>query len=354
MTATAALGQMAMNAAPAGPFLNYAHLSRPEKAAILVRLMIAEEVEFNLAEFPEQLQATLTRDLARMKPIDRATVEAVISEFMMEVNELGLSFPGSMEKALLELDGKISDRTLARLKREQGMASTRDPWERLSDIGAETLAPLVERESIEVAAVILSKIPVSEAAAVLELLPGERARKITYAVSQTSAILPRAVDRIGQAVLSQLNARPDSAFSSEPVERVGAILNSSTASIRDDVLDGLEETDNAFAAEVRKAIFTVANIPERLSPADVPKVIKAFDQEELLIALASAQSCGEEAAVEFLLGNMSKRMAEQLREGMEEVTAPPQAEAEAAMSKLTTSIRELEAAGDITLVSEPG
>ena len=39
-------------------------------------------------------------------------------------------------------------------------------------------------------------------------------------------------------------------------EKVGAILNSSAPSMRDSVLEGLDQEDADFAGEVRKTIFT--------------------------------------------------------------------------------------------------
>ena len=55
----------------------------------------------------------------------------------------------------------------------------------------------MENESIEVAAVVLSKLKAVKAVDLLGAITGPRAREITYAVSQTSGVSPSAVDRIG-------------------------------------------------------------------------------------------------------------------------------------------------------------
>ena len=113
-------------------------------------------------------------------------------------------------------------------------------------------------------------------------LPGAQARRIAYAVSQIGAIEPATVRRIGVSLADELDARPARAFDDEPVARVGAILNYSTAGTRDEVLEGLDETDKAFAEEVRKAIFTFANIPGRVAPRDIPRVLREVDQGALV------------------------------------------------------------------------
>jgi len=76
----------------------------------------------------------------------------------------------------------------------------------------ETLIPMMETESTEVAAVVLSKLNVPKAAALLGAIPGQRAREITYAVSQTSGVSPSAVDRIGLSLAAQQSVAPVMAF----------------------------------------------------------------------------------------------------------------------------------------------
>jgi len=199
---------------------------------------------------------------------------------------------------------------------------------------------------------MLSKLDVSKAAELLGKLPGPRARQITYAVSMTGAVTPDAVDRIGLSLASQLDARPVSAFDDGPVERVGAILNSSTSITREDMLAGLDETDEGFAEAVRKAIFTFGNIPVRIAPRDVPRILREIDQDALITALAGAEAMGVKDSAEFLLSNMSARLSDQLRDEMSEAGEPTAAEADAAMAAIVTTIRQMETAGDLMLVVE--
>lgn len=327
-------------------------LSRRAKAAIVVRLLLNEGADIPLEELPEDLQASLTQQMGSMRLVDRDTLAAVIQEFASEVNRIGLSFPGGMAGALNALDGKISRQTAERLRKEAGVRQLGDPWKRLTELGSDSLLPVLQHESIEVAAVMLSKLPVSLAANLLGRLPGPQARRITYAVSLTGGVTPDAVDRIGMSLASQLDSKPATAFDAGPVERVGAILNSSTTLTRDDVLTGLDETDQGFADAVRKAIFTFANIPARIAPRDLPRVVREVDQDQLVKALAGAEAAGYSASHTFILENMSGRMADQLREDIEEIGKVKPADAEAAMSDIITVIRAMEERGDLMLVVE--
>lgn len=325
-------------------------LSRKAKAAIIVRLLLNEGADIPLEDLPEELQAQLTQQMGKMRLVDRDTLSSVVAEFADEVGRIGLSFPGGIAGALTALDGKISKQTSDWLRKEAGVRETGDPWARIRDLGLEALLPVMENESIEVAAVMLSKLDVSKAAELLGMLPGPRARQITYAVSQTSSVTPNAVDRIGLSLATQLSAQPLRAFDDDPVERVGAILNSSTSFTRDDMLEGLDETDQGFASAVRKAIFTFGNIPDRVAPRDIPRILRDVEPGDLVLAIAGAEACGMKRSADYILENISGRMADQLREDVQELAKPKQADVDAAMSVFITIIRTMETAGEILLL----
>ena len=336
---------------PPGPAA--ARLTRRQKAAIIVRFLLNEGADVPLADLPEPLQATLTTQMGTMRYVDRATLADVVAEFASELEAMGLTFPRGVAGALSALDGRISPQTAARLLKEAGVRQFGDPWEQVRAAQADDLLPLLDRESTEVAAVMLSKLDVERAADLLGRLPGDRARRIAYAMSSTAAVTPGAVDRIGLALAAQLHDVPETAFADGPVERVGAILNSSPAATRDAVLTGLDETDQDFARLVRKAIFTFVHIPARVTPNDIPRITREVDQTVLVTALARAQSDDLAPAAAFILDNMSKRMAEALREEMDELGQVKPRDGEAAMTQVVNAIRRLEAAGEITLVTAP-
>lgn len=323
-------------------------LTRKQKAAIVVRLLLAEGVKLQLTDLPDSIQTELAQQMASMRFIDRVTLKSVIDEFVAEIEDVGLSFPHGLEGALTVLDGTISASTAARIRKAKGFSFTGDPWQTIAGLDPERLLPVLEEESIEVAAVLLSKLKVSVAADLISRLPGPRARRVAYAVSLTGEIAPEVVERIGQSLAEQLEAQPSRAFADNPVERVGAILNFASGATRDEVLEGLDAEDAAFAEEVRKAIFTFANIPERIDARDIPKITREIDQAVLVTALAGAATTQPEVS-EFILEAISKRMAEQLREEMAGLGAVKPKDAEAAMNTIINAIRELEAAGEILL-----
>lgn len=346
--------QVAVPVVPARPAPRAATaLSRRQKAAIIVRLMLAEGSPLPISALPDAMQADLAQQIGQMRLVDRGTVEQVVAEFLDELEQVGLSFPGGLEGALTLMDGHLSSATASRLRRMVGIRPDMDPWDRIAALPPEALRPVLDEESTEVAAILLSKLPVQKAAALLGKLAGDKARRVAFAMSRTAQVDPATVRRIGIALLTQLDSTPPRAFETGPVERVGAILNISPELTREDVLRGLDEADQDFAEQVRKAIFTFVHIPARLGPRDVPKITRAVDQPTLVTALAGAQSVPDRAAAaEFILSNLSQRMAQTLREEMGERGRIKEKEAEAAQTSVINAIRDLEAAGELTLLRE--
>ncbi len=318
-----------------------------------MQLLISDGNKLALSSLPENIQADLATELGEIRLVDRATVNAVAEEFAEILASIGLSAPGGASAALAALSEHISPALARKLQAQLDAQKGRDPWPRIAGLEMEQLLPIFEAESMEVGAIVLSKLTVERAAEVLGALPGERARRITFAVSQTETATPDAIARIGEALIDEYCQTTVTAFEKPPVDRIGAILNSSPASTRDDLLNGLEGSDAELAKSVRKAIFTFADIPLRMQPTDIPAALRSIDPEDLNTAIAYAQGEGGELndSAEHVLANISQRMAGQMREDAAEMGKVSAKVGEAAMNKVTAAIRALADAGTIKLRS---
>ncbi|MEM7752947.1 MAG: FliG C-terminal domain-containing protein [Pseudomonadota bacterium] len=325
-------------------------LSSKEKAAIVVRLLLSHGAMPALSQLPESKQTELAVQIARMAPVDQETVFAVAEEFANEIERIALSFPQGLDGALGLLDGFLSEGASKRLRKMAPTDTRRNPWAEVDNVETERLVPVLEAESVEVAAVILSKLSTGKAAELLGLIPGDLARRITIAITRTEGVSPTVVHRIGSSLAEQLDARPVTAFEGAPASRVGAILNYAPARVRDDVISGIEDEDAELAKGVKAAIFTFAHIAERIAARDVPRIQRDISQEDLTLIVAAAESEGDKASVEFILENISKRLAEGIRDDAAQKSDTKPDEVEAAMLRVVGVIRNLEAQGEIFLV----
>ena len=310
---------------------------------MVVQMLIGDGGSLSLGELPEPLQLALTRELGALRLVDRATVTSVAEEFTAELEAIGLTAPGTHDGAVLTLADHLSQPLAEKLRSQLHSVRNGDHWPTIIALPDERIVAIMMSESIEVCAVALSKLPVAKAATVLSKTDGERARRITYAMSQTADITPDAVQRIGAALARDYGTTSTAAFDKAPVQRLGAILNATPTDTREDVLDSLGTEDPDFASEVRRAIFTFKDIAPRVNAIDIPNCIRMIDNKILTTAIAAALA-GDAALVasaEFILGSISQRMAAQIREDAEEMGRIKPADAEAAMGEVTKAIREM-------------
>jgi flagellar motor switch protein FliG len=330
-------------------------LTRLQKAAVVHRMLGSLGMPLPPGTLSPEEEAQLAAALGSLGGVEPGELAAVIDEFLAALSPQGtapsLAAPGFPELPSLPIIEPLV--ALPGGDGGFGPPDEPDPWDKVLEKDDAVLLAVLRAEAPEVGAIVLSKLKVSRAAQLLGSLPGPFARRITYAVSLVSAVSPRTVERIGAALAEELGRDVPRAFAGGPVEGVGAPLNFSRAATRDDVLEGLGETDPHFAEAVRKSIFTYPNIPARVGVRDVPKILRAVDQKVLVTALA-ASTVSEEAqkTAEFILGNISQRMAETIRGEMQDLGAVKAADGETAMTAVVSAIRELEEAGEIYLVAE--
>ena len=333
------------------PMPSSTELTRRRKAAMVVQMLISDGGELSLSQLPESLQEVLTRELGAIKLVDRETVSAVAEEFLSAVDAVGLAAPGNEDAAILAIADHLSPHLADRLRKQTASVRNGDHWPLITSLSNERIAAIMTSESIEVCAITLSKLTVAKAAEVLAMTPGDRARRISLVMSQTENTSPEAVRLIGKGLAQDYGQSVPQAFERAPVQRLGAILNSTKADCREDVLESLNNDDPAFASDVRKAIFTFKDIVNRVKELDIPNCIRAIPGEVLSTAIAAAMQGDDyvKASAEFILSNVSQRMAAQIREEATELGKIKKSVGEDAMGSVTNAIKELEDTGTITL-----
>lgn len=322
-------------------------LSRGQKAAVIVRLMLAHGISAPLDRLAARQQERLARLMTTIDQIDRQSLAGVVDEFVDTLDGVALSFPRGLPDALDLLEPYLSANTREELASEANKKRG-EAWERLAALDIEELSHLIAEESAEVCAILLSKLPADKAAGMLAAMDPDEAENISQAVGITGTVSPHTVTRIGKALVAKLDAKPAPAFRVAAADRLGLILNAAKSGLREDLLNRLQAKDSVFAEEVRRTIFTFDHIPARLSGTDVPALVREVDGDTFTIALAAAMERMPLAA-DFLLDNLSKRMAEGLREEAMALGAVDEEEGEDAMTQVITALRKLEETGEIKL-----
>lgn len=328
--------------------VDVAQLTGSQKAAIILQMILSEGGKVDLSGLDDTSQMRIATDYASLVRVTQATMQAVVEEFEGSLGRGDLAFPAETEAALDQIESLLSPEVSPKLRDRFGMGPDVDPWRGMTELEPKDLADRLVVESPQIGAVILSKLNPDKAGEVLEFLPEDRAIAVTLAIAQTHVTPPEPVQRIGTSMASRDQDAAPQAFAKDPIARTAAILNAATASQRDALLEQMAAKDKGFAKAVRKAIFTFADIAERVTETDVPKFTRDVPQEALVTALVAASDAHGDV-VNFILDNMSQRMADQLRDEMSDLGEVAPKPGEAAMGQVTAVIRALIDRGEMTM-----
>ena len=321
-------------------------LPPPQKAAIILGILGPEAAGPILEQMSEASLRSFARAMSKLRRVRPDTVRKTVNEFLEELELVDETVEGGVAQAREILQDYIAEATLSRIFDDLEVPAAAKIWKQLGSVDELALAEFLSREHPQTAAVVLSKLSSDHGARLLANLDAEQARDILLGLTKTSTLDPNVVEAIGTSLNKDFLAHQrqgDETF--KPEERIGSIMNYATGEIRHAVLSYLDETQPELSEAVKAKMFTFQDIPTRVDRRDIAAVVRATDQEALLKALAGAVENAPETQ-EFMLSNISSRVAEQLREELEELGKVKIREAEEAQNVVVMAIRELESAGE--------
>lgn len=316
-----------------------------EKAAVL---LISLGPEFSAQIFKhlndEEIEE-LTLEIANMRRVSPEEKEKIMDEFYQicvaqeYISEGGINYAKEvLEKALgsqkaMDIINKL---TASLQVKPFDFARKADPGQLLN---------FIQNEHPQTIALILSYLPASQSAQIMSALPQvkqtEVARRIAT-MDRTSPDIIKEVEMVLERKLSALVSRDYT--SAGGIQSIVDILNSVDRGTEKNIMDTLEVQDAELAEEIRKRMFVFEDIIN-LDSTSIQRFIREIDNSDLAIALKGAT----EEVAGVIYANMSKRMAEMIKEDMEFMGPVRLRDVEEAQQKIVNIIRKLEETGDIII-----
>jgi flagellar motor switch protein FliG len=327
-------------------------LTRKQKAAVIIGMLGADAAGPVLERLDETSLRHFTHAMSGLSRIDATQVRATIAEFIAELSQDQEIVRGGLGQAREVLKQHVAEGVLLRILDAAESPSSHNVWQKVAKINEEALADFLTREHPQTAAVVVSKFNPEHAARILNRLEPELARDVVIGLARAANLDPHVIEAIGDTLSRDfLASHWDASQRRNPADRIGAIMNFTSPSIRDHILGDIENDQPEFAEEIRRKMFTIEDIPARVPSRAVATVVRSLNQEVLLKALFSTKHSAPETR-EFILSNISARMSEQLREELGEMTSVRRKDGENAQAEVIRVIRELVATGEVELVEE--
>lgn len=336
---------------PASPlFPVSAPLSAAQKAAIVLASLPRETAAAIVAEVGDVHLKAFVRAVSDMKSVPAQARLAIAQEFIAAVLRRREELPGGPTEAQKIL-AEITD--AARVERIMGESA--DPkrnaagiWRKAGELTAEKLLNYLQKQRLPVIAAILMNLPAEKAAEIIGLAPESFSKAAIAAIARLKAPDPETSDAIAIAIeheLLQSRGEANAASVSEPATEIFDFL---PAELRNGLMAHLESTDALIAAALKRTLITFEQLPDRLNESAVAALFRVADRNELLRALKHGEINAPDAT-NFLLSNISKRMAEQFREELASLSTLSAADGEAAQRQVIAVLKRLEKSGEIKL-----
>ena len=315
------------------------------RAAVVLTALEPEVAASVLSGFSDARIRSFARAMTRIGEMNATDIDAILSDFITRLSsDTGVT--GGEDEARRYLSAFMEPDGVDQMMTELA-APPRSVWSRLNDVPDAALSDWLSQEHPQVAAVTLTQLSSDKSARLLEVFEPALAQQIILRMGQAPSASTEIINRIAEVVerdvLPQTTA---SAAKANPANIIATVLNQVSGRVRDELIDHMRGASAALADNVRRLMFTFEDIPERVEPRDIALVLKTVDDAQLMTALKPT-AC--EPIATFFLENITKRMADRLREEIKELAEPDVAAAEAAQSGVIATIIGLKDSGALVL-----
>lgn len=212
-----------------------------------------------------------------------------------------------------------------------------------------TLLGVVEDESPQTVAVILSQFDATKAADVLTQMTKERRGQVLFRMAKLETVPESTIKDIEDEFAGELKAlsAEQSRRKVGGVDAAAAVMKRLKAPALDGLLDAMQDVDSEVTDQIKRALFTFEDLL-RISGRGIQSLLKEIATDQLLLALRTASDDMREK----IFGNVSSRAAAMLREELEMMGPVRLSDVEAAQRTIVERALQLEAEGQIRIERE--
>jgi flagellar motor switch protein FliG len=176
-------------------------------------------------------------------------------------------------------------------------------------------------------------------------LPSDRQLQVIRRIAHMGQTSPEVIKQVEGGLESRMSSVMSQQYEKAGgIPRVAEILNVTDRTTERALMENLAQEDPDLVEEIRRLMFVFEDVI-KLTDKDVQEVLKNVESQQWALSLKSAS----EDLKEKILGNMSSKAAEMLREEMEYLGPVRVSEVEKMQQQIVDVVRRLEDAGIITL-----
>ncbi len=292
----------------------------------------------------------VSRELAELEGVKPDEQIAVLEEFynlamaQTYVEQGGLAYA----QALLQksLPPEAADDIIMQVT--QTIQQT--PFQFLAKAEPENILTFIQDEHPQTIALILSHLQPLKSAEILAGLAQQKQAEVVKRISAMDQTNPEVIREVEAGLEKRLAAVVSQTFEKAGgVESAASILNLADRTTEKGILETLETEDPDLVEQIRRLMFVFEDIL-LVNDKGIQSVLKEVENDDLSLALKTAS----EDLQNKILGNMSERAADLVREDMEYMGPVRLSDVETAQQKIVDIVRRLEDAGELFIQGRGG
>ena len=321
------------------------NLNGRQKSAILLITLGPEKSASIFKHLKEEDIEQLTLEIANMRTVSPEEKEDVLNEFYQicvaqeYISEGGISYAKDiLERAL------GGQKALDVINRLTASLQVR-PFDFVRKADPAQILNFIQGEHPQTIALILAYLKPQQAAAIISSLPQDKQADVARRVAIMDRTSPEVIKEIERVLERKLSSMVTQDYTiAGGITAVVDILNSVDRGTEKFIMETLEVQDTDLAEQIRKRMFVFDDIVT-LDNRSIQRVTREVENGDWALALKNA---GEEVR-KVIFSNMSKRLAEMIKEDMDYMGPVRLRDVEEAQQKIVNVIRKLEDAGEIVI-----
>jgi flagellar motor switch protein FliG len=333
-------------------------VSAAQRAAVIITLLGEDTAKPIVEKLDDAALARVVDAIENISVLTREQLVEIVVDFLTQLRANAGAIHGGRDKAREVLSPLLDASRLNDLfgvgfepvssETFSFQALGGDVWGRLQKRDPAQIAEYLGRQPPNIIAMVLRKLDPGLLSTILCMLPDEKVSPtLGHMVAgkkvdpEIEGVLERMID-VEFLTTEEVVSAKDDPF----LESIGEVLSLLPDQKRTTLISFLKSEHEEKLASIQRGLFTIESLPEILPRNSVPVVFKEIENDDMVKVLASLGMSFQQAA-DYLLSNISSRMADQYREQVKETPAMSAEVAESVQREFLMKLMELKRGGVI-------
>lgn len=324
----------------------FSEMDRFQKLAVLLVILGPDLGGRFLRYFPEEEIVKVAEQMALINLISEEVKLETIKEFAVVMKECDVSLLGGASLTQDILQNAIGMfRASDIMNKVSPNSSSLDCLKLFLSMDPVELTNILRLERSQTVAMILSYFPVQKSSQIISNLDPDMRQAVVEKMASMSPTTEEVVHVVAQTLKEKVGKHSERVLNQTGgIKNAADLLNTMNKKVSKSLLIDIEENNPELGQLIRQKMFIFDDLSV-LDTTILQKVLREVDMRDLAVALKSASPEVEKA----LLGSVSKRAGETIKEEMSFMGPVKTREIEAAQQRIIEVVRRLESEGEIDL-----